>query len=155
MNEAATEARSQDAVKRTVDLIARATRDEIGALWTQNDGPPAATLLRGPETGLVMVQGRIGGGGAPFNVGEVTVSRCSVRLASGTIGHAQALGTDREKARLGAIAHALWQESATHAQVENDLLGPVEARIAAERQRLAEETAATRVDFFTMVRGED
>lgn len=155
MNEAAMEARSPAAAKRAVDLIARATRAEIGALWMQGEEPPAATLLRGPETGLVMVQGRIGGGGASFNVGEVTVSRCSLRLATGVIGHAQALGTDREKVRLGAIAHALWQDDTTRARVEVAVLVPVETRLAEERARRAEETAATRVDFFTMVRGED
>ena len=155
MNEALAIPEAHSGAKRAVDLIARATRAEINALWQNGEGPPSASLLRGPETGLVMVQGRIGGGGAPFNMGEVTVSRCSVRLASGTIGHAQALGTDREKARLGAIAHALWQEGTSRERVEQALLTPVEARLADERQRKSEETAATRVDFFTMVRGED
>ena len=31
--------------------------------------------LREPENGLVMVRGRTGGDGAPFNLGEATVSR--------------------------------------------------------------------------------
>ena len=155
MNEAMAIPEAHSGAKRAVDLIARATRAELNALWPDGETPPSASLLRGPETGLVMVQGRIGGGGAPFNMGEVTVSRCSVRLASGTIGHAQSLGTDREKARLGAIAHALWQESGSREHIEHRLLAPVEMRVADERQRKSEEAAATRVDFFTMVRGED
>src|SRR6218665_424839 len=118
--------------KRASDLIARATRAELHTLIEESGRGPEATPLRGPETGLVMVRGRIGGGGAPFNLGEVTVSRASVRLASGTVGHAQVLGTDREKARLGALVHALWQEEATTTPVETALLSPVEARIAAE-----------------------
>lgn len=141
--------------KRASDLIARATRAELRSLLKESGLGGEATPLRGPETGLVMVRGRIGGGGAPFNLGEVTVSRASVRLASGTVGHAHALGTDREKARLGAVVHALWLEDATREHIEAGLLQPVEQRILEEQARKRAETAATRVDFFTMVRGED
>lgn len=155
MAETATRKPEAARAKRASDLIARATRAELKTLIDGLDAPVEATPLRGPETGLVMVRGRIGGGGAPFNLGEVTVSRASVRLASGTAGHAQALGTDREKARLGAIAHALWQEAPTEGLVETGLLTPVERRIAEDNARKRAETAATRVDFFTMVRGED
>ena len=40
---------------------------------------PDYRVLRGPEAGLVMVRGRTGGGGAPFNLGEMTATRCTVR----------------------------------------------------------------------------
>jgi len=83
------------------------------------------------------------------------VTRATVRLASGTIGHSHSLGTDREKARLSAIFDALWQQSATKGFVEKAILQPVTERIADYDRKRAEETAATRVDFFTMVRGED
>ncbi|PDT16974.1 phosphonate C-P lyase system protein PhnG [Rhizobium sp. J15] len=141
--------------KRAADLLARAERSELQAAWDALPQKPAAHPVRGPETGLVMVRGRIGGGGAPFNLGEVTMTRATVRLESGSIGHAQALGTDREKARLAAIFDALWQEDATTDFVERALLLPIAERIAAAERRKAEETAATRVDFFTMVRGDD
>ena len=131
--------------KRAADLLARAERSELSAVW---DALPE-------KPGLVMVRGRIGGGGAPFNLGEVTVTRATVRLESGSIGHAQALGTDREKARLAAIFDALWQEEATRDFVEQALLSPIAERIAAADRRKADETAATRVDFFTMVRGDN
>jgi alpha-D-ribose 1-methylphosphonate 5-triphosphate synthase subunit PhnG len=110
--------------------------------------------VRGPETGLVMVRGRIGGGGDPFNLGEATVSRATVRLATGEIGHGQLLGTDKERARYAAIFDALYQNETYHPAVEA-LHEQIAARIAAKDRRKAEETAATRVDFFTMVRGED
>jgi alpha-D-ribose 1-methylphosphonate 5-triphosphate synthase subunit PhnG len=141
--------------KRTADLLARAGRQELEAAWAALAEKPASQPVRGPETGLVMVRGRMGGGGAPFNLGEVTVTRATVRLASGTVGHAQALGTDREQARLSAIFDALWQEASTQAFVEQTLLAPIAARIAGADRRKADETAATRVDFFTMVRGDD
>lgn len=141
--------------KRCVSLLAVATADELRAAWDALKDKPETKPVRGPETGLVMVRGRIGGGGGPFNLGEATVTRATIALASGTVGHAQALGTDKQKAKLAAIFNALWQEDGTRDHVETAVLAPVEYRVAAERRARAEETAATRVDFFTMVRGED
>lgn len=114
---------------------------------------PAATDLRGTEQGLVMLRGRMGGDGRPFNLGEATVTRAAVRLADGRTGFAYQLGRDAVKARTAAILDALWQGPEQ---------GAVEAALAPIRQRLADEAAAkarrvaaTRVNFFTMVRGED
>ncbi len=115
---------------------------------------PEHTNLREPESGLVMVRGRIGGDGAPFNLGEATVSRAAVRLATGEMGFGYTLGRDRQKAQMIALCDALIQ-SADHAeQIEMQVLAPLRAAVAAERNRRAAETAATRVDFYTMVRGE-
>ena len=110
--------------------------------------------LREPENGLVMVRGRIGGDGAPFNVGEATVSRAAVRLASGEVGFGYTLGRDRQKARLIALCDALVQSNEFGSVVETAVLAPLRAAIVAERDRKAAETAATRVDFYTLVRGE-
>ncbi len=144
-----------DARKRAASLLARATREELTSAWDALPTKPDFKPVRGPETGLVMVRGRIGGRGAPFNLGEATVTRATVLLASGIAGHAHALGTDKTKARLAAVFDALFQDSEMSSFVENQILTVVEARIAEEDRQLAEETAATRVDFFTMVRGDD
>lgn len=141
--------------RRAAGLLAQARMDELQAAWDTLPDRPEVKAVRGPETGLLMIRGRIGGGGAPFNLGEATVTRATILLPSCVAGHAHALGTDKAKARLAAIFDALWQEEAKRDFVESTLLGPIEARIAAEDKRTAEETAATRVDFFTMVRGED
>ena len=110
--------------------------------------------LREPESGLVMVRGRIGGDGAPFNLGEATVSRAAVRLATGEVGFGYTLGRDRHKARLIALCDALIQ-TVDHADtIEVGVLAPLRARAISERDRRAAETAATRVDFYTLVRGE-
>lgn len=111
-------------------------------------------VLRAPEIGLVMVRGRIGGGGAPFNLGEMPVARCSVALPDGTVGHAYVAGRDRAKAKTAAILDALMQHPETRAELERTLIAPLTAALAAQRQAAAEKTAATRVDFFTMVRGD-
>jgi alpha-D-ribose 1-methylphosphonate 5-triphosphate synthase subunit PhnG len=144
-----------EARKRVAGLLARASREELTGAWDALATKPVYSPVRGPETGLVMVRGRIGGGGGPFNLGEATVTRATVLLASGLAGHAHALGTDKPKVRLAAIFDALWQDDDTRRFVEDVILTPVEARIAEEDRQQAEETAATRVDFFTMVRGDD
>ncbi|MDZ7928006.1 MAG: phosphonate C-P lyase system protein PhnG [Agrobacterium sp.] len=141
--------------KRVAALLARATVQELEAVWNRQDASPQTETVRGPETGLVMVKGRIGGGGAPFNLGETTVTRATVKLSSGTVGHAHVLGTGRMKAWYAAVFDALWQENPTRGFIETELLSPVEKRLAEEKDRQTKETAATRVDFFTMVRGED
>ncbi|WP_280938369.1 phosphonate C-P lyase system protein PhnG [Xaviernesmea rhizosphaerae] len=135
-------------------LFARAERGQLEAFLKREASDVAVHPVRGPETGLVMVRGRIGGGGAPFNLGEATMSRASIRLEDGTIGHGQLLGSDRAHARLAAILDALGQTAAFTARVAA-LTQEIEARLTADDEGRAEETAATRVDFFTMVRGED
>ncbi|MCW8282344.1 MULTISPECIES: phosphonate C-P lyase system protein PhnG [Agrobacterium] len=141
--------------KRAAALLARATVQELETAWNRQGENPKTETVRGPETGLVMVKGRIGGGGAPFNLGETTVTRATIKLASGTVGHAHVLGTGRKKAWYAAVFDALWQESPTRDFIETELLSPLETRLTAEKERTMKETAATRVDFFTMVRGED
>jgi alpha-D-ribose 1-methylphosphonate 5-triphosphate synthase subunit PhnG len=149
------EAREQAGRKALMATLAHAAADEIARLWNESGLPSEAELLRGPETGLVTVRGRIGGGGAPFNVGEATVTRATVRLPSGQVGHSYALGRDKGKAKLAAIADALWQDPAQRAAVETKLVAPLRASLDAARETKRVETAATKVDFFTMVRGED
>ena len=140
--------------KRTMGVLAKATRCELEDAWNALASKPEITPVRGPETGLVMVRGRIGGGGAPFNLGEVTATRASVRLGDGVVGHGQALGTDSEKVRLAAAFDALLQVP-EHAPAVERLVAAVSARVDADDAKRTRETAATRVDFFTMVRGDD
>ena len=110
--------------------------------------------LREAENGLVMVRGRVGGDGAPFNLGEATVSRAAVRLASGEVGFGYTLGRDRQKARMIALCDALVQSDQFADAVEAKVLAPLRAAIVSGQNRKAQETAATRVDFYTLVRGE-
>jgi alpha-D-ribose 1-methylphosphonate 5-triphosphate synthase subunit PhnG len=119
-------------------------------------GPlPAYEDLRTPENGLVMIRGRIGGDGARFNLGEATVSRAVVRLASGEMGFGYVLGRDRSKARLIALCDALVQTRAYAAAVESKVIAPLRAQMETQRDARAKQVAATKVDFFTLVRGED
>lgn len=120
----------------------------------ERDLPPLLPV-RGPEIGLVMLRGRTGGGGAPFNLGEASVARASVRLASGEVGHAVILGRDGVRAQAAAHLDAAWQRPDLRARIESEIVAPAFSQRDADRAARAEETEATRVDFFTMVRGED
>ena len=109
--------------------------------------------LRRPGTGLVMARARIGGDGRPFNLGEATVTRAAVRIESGEAGFAWHLGRDAARARSAALLDALWQ-SPRHRSAVEAALAPVAARLQTEGELQARRTAATKVDFFTLVRGE-
>jgi len=115
---------------------------------------PAHENLREAENGLVMVRGRIGGDGAPFNLGEATIARAAVRLATGEVGFGYTLGRDRDKAQLIALCDALVQSRDHADSVETNVIAPLRAAISARQAQRAAEAAATRVDFYTMVRGE-
>lgn len=141
--------------QRVMRICAEATEEELERAVTASQRLPEVIDLRVPEQGLVMLRGRIGGGGRAFNVGEATVTRAAVALPNGINGFAYLLGRCPRRARLAAIVDALAQDAQGSSQLEHTLVAQVEARRAAERKRTQEETAATRVDFFTLVRGED
>jgi alpha-D-ribose 1-methylphosphonate 5-triphosphate synthase subunit PhnG len=142
-------------------VLARTPRAELeAALQHALNGAalPAYDWLRAPETGLAMVRGRVGGTGDAFNLGEATVTRATLRLrepaAAAPVGVACHLGRDRRRAELAAIADALLQLPQHTEQLHAQLIEPLAARIAAAREARRQDTADTRVEFFTMVRGD-
>jgi len=136
-------------------ICANATLAELAAGVAAVVPAPEIAVVRPPELGLVMLRGRTGGDGAPFNLGEATVARASVRLATGETGVSYVLGRSLEKARLAAIVEALAQVPAYRSKLDAALLQPVRHRRLREQAVKNAQTAATRVDFFTLVRGED
>ena len=132
-------------------LLARAGAARLAGLFP--DLPPH-DFLRAPEVGAVMVRGRIGAVGQPFNLGEMTVTRCALRLAGGTVGHAHVQGRDKAHAIRAAVIDALLQTDRADA-LRAAVLAPLAADEAARRGSRAAKAAATRVEFFTLVRGED
>lgn len=115
---------------------------------------PTHEVLRGPEIGSVMVRGRVGGTGSPFNLGEMTVTRCSVRLKTGEVGHAHVQGRSKDHALRAALIDAALQGPQAEA-TRHQVIRPLAAEEEKARQKRAAKAAATRVEFFTMVRGED
>ena len=136
-------------------VLAESAAADIAGLVAALAPLPAYGDMRAPENGLVMIRGRVGGDGAQFNLGEATVSRAVVRLATGEVGFGYVLGRDRDKARLIALCDALIQTKDHSAAVESKIVAPLRSRIEAQRELRARQVAATKVDFFTLVRGED
>lgn len=141
--------------KRVLDALAACGQPLLQKNYSALGELPVAIPVRGPEIGMIMLRGRAGGGGGAFNLGEATVTRATVRLESGEVGHAVILGRDDEKARMVAHLDALAQRPDWNARIEQTIVRPALEARAEERSRRAEETEATRVDFFTMARGED
>ncbi len=122
------------------------------------DSAPAFDWLRAPDIGLAMVRGRVGGTGDAFNLGEVTVTRATLRIRSGVggavVGMAVHMGRDKERATLAALADALLQIPAFEARMQQQVIAPLAARIDENRLHNRARAAATKVEFFTMVRGD-
>ncbi len=136
-------------------MLASATLNELQEGLARIVNTPAFTDLRKPEIGLVMIQARTGGDGAAFNLGEATVTRASIRLETGETGFSCLLGREPDKARLAALADALQQKPETAEAIQREIADPVLARIEQEKSEKTAETAATKVNFFTLVRGDD
>lgn len=142
--------------KQWMAVLAKADWEQLDTLWQQTKISRDYSVVRGPETGLVMAQGRMGGSGSPFNVGEITVTRCTVRLSEGSImGHSYVMGRSRKHAETAALLDGLMQDPKVGPQVESDIIVPLQKVHAARRQNAQAKAAATKVDFFTLVRGED
>ncbi len=135
-------------------ICTRASVEEMRRALEEMEAVPEAIDLRKPEIGMVMLRGRIGGDGAPFNLGEATATRAVVKLGTGEVGYAYILGREPERARLAAVVDALGQRDDQRARLEAALVAPVTARLAQENELARRRTAATRVNFFTLVRGE-
>lgn len=140
--------------QRLLCVLAQSDMPTILKCWDALNIDPECELVRGPETGLIALRGRMGGGGAPFNFGEATVTRATVKLANGSIGHAAAMGRNAGKAKLSAIIDAVAQDPAMATQIASKIIDPLTKKITTRDAKRASETAATRVDFFTMVRGD-
>jgi alpha-D-ribose 1-methylphosphonate 5-triphosphate synthase subunit PhnG len=143
----------QNQRQQAMAVLAHMPTERIAACLGEVDVPPHEAL-RQPENGLVMVRGRIGGDGAPFNLGEASVSRAAVRLSTGEVGFGYVLGRDGEKARLIALCDALIQSDAFKDRIEDKIVAPLREELERSRAQQDAETAATRVDFYTLVRGE-
>lgn len=145
----------RSARQRLMAACVAATVDELQFGVESCGGEQGAVDLKPVETGLIMLQGRVGGSGGPFNMGEATVTRAVVSLESGEVGHGYRLGRDKHATRLSAIIDALGQQASGRDMLERHLVEPVETRVAAVASTKADQAAATRVNFFTVARGED
>jgi alpha-D-ribose 1-methylphosphonate 5-triphosphate synthase subunit PhnG len=146
--------RGQQERKDWLGLLAKSPAALVADLWHSVDAQCDFEWLRPPEIGSVMVRGRLGGTGAPFNLGEMTVTRCSLRLLTGQVGHGYVQGRDKSHARIAALVDALMQSNLA-SDIEMAMLQPLRDEMRSARAQTQARADKTKVDFFTMVRGED
>ncbi len=135
-----------------LSVLAKAPAAEVIAAWDSLATRPVFRALRAPEIGMVMVRGRMGGTGDAFNVGEMTVTRAAVRLDSGHTGLSYVAGRDRRHAEIAAAVDAMMQAPDLRPAVEAGVVARLADAQSERRQAAARKAAATKVDFFTMVR---
>lgn len=140
--------------KGWLGLLAKAPASDLARLWKALNVDVPYTVLRAPEIGGAMVRGRAGAVGDAFNLGEMTLTRASIKLADGTVGHGYVQGRDKDHALQAALIDALMQTD-THDRVDQTILDPLRVAMSNKKSTRAAKAAATKVDFFTMVRGED
>ena len=138
--------------QRWLSLLAKAPATRLEALWNGLGPVPSYSMLRRPEIGLVMVQGRISGSGAPFCAGEMTVTRAAVRLTGGQIGIGYVGGRKPRQAEIVAAIDALGHLPEWHDTIETRIVAPLADEAEARRRLVAAKAAATKVDFFTVAR---
>ena len=143
---------AQERRQRWLSVLAKAPAGRLEALCQGLGEAPSYSVLRRPEIGLVMVQGRISGSGAPFAAGEMTVTRAAVRLASGQLGIGYVGGRKPRQAELVAALDAMGQTAEWQQKIEAEVVAPLASEAEARRRLRASKAAATKVDFFTVAR---
>lgn len=135
--------------------LALAPEARLQEAWNRLEAQPQYNVVRGPETGLVMVRARTGNSGERFNLGEMTVTRCTVNVSEGIMGHAFIGGLSHEHARLAAVFDALLQLPERGEDLRRTLISPLQQERQAYLTSRRDEVRPSRVDFFTLVRGEE
>lgn len=141
--------------QRWMSVLAKAQPKDLEVLWDNLPQKPGWQTLRRPEVGMVMVRGRAGGTGMRFNLGEMTVTRCTVRLDNGMTGHGYVSGRNKRHAELSAVVDAMMQDPDCREDVRDGVVEPLCKMHDDARQAAAVKAGATKVDFFTVVRGDD
>ena len=147
--------KEQQQRQQLLSTLARSTFSDIETLWNGNPVKHGYRHIRKPETGMVMAVARAGGNGEPFNMGEVTVSRCTLRLDSGETGFGYVRGRNLKHAETIALIDALGQKQDDDSRhIFDELLPGLQQLLENKNQQKQSDAEKTRVDFFTMVRGE-
>lgn len=145
----------QNGRRHWMSILAQAPTEQLIELAEPFLAGAGFTTVRAPQVGLVQVRARMGGTGSRFNLGDVTLTRCVVQSTTGHYGHAYIRGRDKDHALQAAQLDALLQDETLRGGIERQVVAPLRRLLERQRQQRADETEATRVNFFTLVRGED
>lgn len=141
--------------QRWMRVLAHSQPAALSARMNALSLAPGYDILRAPEIGLVQIQARMGGTGERFFAGDATLTRAAIRLHSGTLGYSYVLGRDKAHAERCAVIDALLQEPQHFQTLMETLISPLEADRAARLAARQAEVNTSRVDFFTLVRGDN
>ncbi len=141
--------------RRWLGVLASTSCEDLESAWDGLPEKPDYQWLRVPETGMALVRARAGGTGSRFNLGEVTITRCAVHLGDGTTGYGYVTGRQKRHAELVALFDAMLQQPTRRARLEREVIAPLVEGVDTQRRKRAAQSAATKVEFFTLVRGDD
>ena len=141
--------------QRWLSVLAHSSAALLETHWQALNLQPAFTLIRPAEIGLTRLQARMGATGKRFVMGDATVTRAVVQLSDGTLGYSYLLGRDKAHAERCALLDALLQQPETRQLLEEKIITPLAAWREEQRQLRAREIASSKVDFFTLVRGDN
>lgn len=141
--------------QRWLSVLAHSSAALLETHWQALNLQPAFTLIRPAEIGLTRLQARMGATGKRFVMGDATVTRAVVQLGDGTLGYSYLLGRDKAHAERCALLDALLQQPETRPLLEEKIITPLAAWRDEQRQLRAREIASSKVDFFTLVRGDN
>ncbi|MCD2355367.1 phosphonate C-P lyase system protein PhnG [Pantoea sp. MHSD4] len=141
--------------QRWLSVLAHSSAALLEAHWQGLSLQPEFTLVRPAEIGLARLQARMGATGKRFVMGDATVTRAVVQLSDGTLGYSYLLGRDKAHAERCALLDALLQQPETRPLLEEKIITPLAAWREEQRQLRAREIASSKVDFFTLVRGDN
>ena len=85
----------------------------------------------------------------------MTVTRCAVRLADGQVGYGYVSGRNERQAEIAAVLDAMLLDGRQRDVIDRDFLEPLRKAREEKRRQRSRKAAATTVEFFTMVRGDD
>jgi alpha-D-ribose 1-methylphosphonate 5-triphosphate synthase subunit PhnG len=137
-----------------IAVLTKSSRKDLEEALNQLPRKPCYHFIRQPETGAIMVRARAGGSGLKFNLGEMTLSRCVVKVDNGHIGCGYVMGRDHRHAELISVFDGLLQDKTKRPQILQSVIKPLEKIIRERKALSSKKIASTKVDFFTMVRGE-
>ncbi|MGD9425182.1 phosphonate C-P lyase system protein PhnG [Pantoea sp. NSTU24] len=141
--------------QRWLSVLAHSNAAMLETHWQALNLQPVFTLVRPAEIGLTRLQARMGATGNRFVMGDATVTRAVVQLQDGTLGYSYLLGRDKAHAERCALLDALLQQPETRPLLEEKIITPLAAWRDEQRQLRAREIASSKVDFFTLVRGDN
>lgn len=140
---------------RLIATLSKARFDDLKTLWDNMPKKPGWQRLKPPEVGMIMVRGRTGGDGAPFNLGEMTVTRCVVQIAGGAVGVGYVAGRNAEHAELVAVIDGLAQDPQARQAVSDGIVEPLALLERRLDEAASRKAASSRVEFFTVSRGDE